>query len=607
MCGIAGIAGAGASDDGALGRMASAMAHRGPDGQQTWSDGDVGLAFRRLAVIDLHERSNQPMHHEQLHLVFNGEIYNYIELRDDLRRLGHQFVTEGDAEVLLHAWEEWEGQALGRLNGMFAFAVWDARTRRMTLATDRFAEKPLFFHHADDRLMFASDVRAMRAADPTVAVPDHHATSHFLALGTMPTLPATFFADVQRLPPAHVARWTPDGALEMRRWWEPQAVDAPRDINAAADRLGELLRDSVTLRLRSDVPVGTSLSGGVDSSSVAAVISETAADYSRHAFTATFPGFERDEWAYAEAAASAAGVLSHHAVSPQMDDLLDDLPALVEAQEEPFGSTSIYAQYRVMRAARETGVVVMLDGQGADELFGGYPGIEGCALRSLGAWAALRALIRNRRLAETIGIAYLAGRAPQALVRSHRLRCASPYVDPAVAREAADEAYVALDWTPAGSPLHRELFTQTFQTSLPNLCRFADRNSMAFSVEVRLPFLDPNIAEFALSLPTELIWHDGVTKRALRESVRGLVPDVVLNRRDKVGYETPQEAWFGSETGRACLSEILLDRATPDHFLRSEIERDLSAGKWRDTAAIWRAVNVALWLAASRVPAGAER
>jgi asparagine synthase (glutamine-hydrolysing) len=286
-----------------------------------------------------------------------------------------------------------------------------------------------------------------------------------------------------------------------------------------------------------------------------------------------------------------------------MAELFEDLPTLVADQEEPFGSTSIYAQWRVMRAAREAGVVVLLDGQGADELFGGYDGIAGWALRSQGAGAALAGVMRDRRVAESVGVAYLSGRAPAALARRYRLRAASPYVDPEVAWSAAAyEAEAHVDWGNNGSsPLRRELLTQAFRTSLPHLCRFADKDSMAFSVEVRLPFLDPRVVEFALSLPPELVWRAGTTKWLLRHSMRGLVPDPVLDRREKVGYETPQERWFGSEAGRAAVAEILLDQgARASHLLRREVQRDLVTGAWRDTAGIWRAVNVELWLTALR-------
>lgn len=577
------------------------MIHRGPDAEGIWRDAEVGLAFRRLAIIDLDERSNQPLHLGGLHLVFNGEIYNYVELRAELRGLGHMFETEGDGEVLIHAWAEWGEDSLERLNGMFAFAIWDAGPRVLTMAVDRFAEKPLFFHRTQDGILFASDVRALRAADPAIGVPDENAAARFFALGAMPVLPATFFADVQRLPPAHVARWSQSDGFSTRQWWEPEVIDVPGDVRTAAIALRGLLRESVALRLRSDVPVGTSLSGGVDSSAVVAVSSELAGEHRTHAFTATFQGFDRDEWRYADEVARAARVICHHAVRPQVQELFDELPALVAAQEEPFGSTSIYAQWSVMRAAREAGVVVMLDGQGADELFGGYPGIEGWALRSLGLPTSLRAISRDRSKVEAVARAYGAGKMPRAIARLHRLRHVSPYVSRWLASEvSAHTEQPTLDWSTTGSPLRRELLNQAFRTSLPQLCRFADRDSMAFGVEIRLPFLDYRIATFALSLPTDFLWRSGVSKFVLREAFRGIVPESVLARRDKIGFETPESAWFGSDVGRARVAEILLDEGTKGPWVRAEIERDVIAGTWRDTSSIWRAVNVALWLDAAR-------
>jgi asparagine synthase (glutamine-hydrolysing) len=587
----------------ALERMASAMVHRGPDGQGVWSDELAGFAFRRLAIIDLHERSNQPLHLGGLHLVFNGEIYNYVELRERLSAHGHRFETEGDAEVLLHAWAQWREGALDRLEGMFAFCIWDDERRQLTMAVDRFAEKPLFYCHSGERLLFASDVRALRAADPAVGVADERAIADFVALASMPVLPKTFFSDVRRLPSAHVARWE-RGQLSMHRYWTPRRVDVPCDPAAVAARLRELLFDSVRLRLRSDVPVGTSLSGGVDSSAIASISARVAGEHPRHAFTATFPGFARDEWSYAEETAAAAGVVEHHAVSPRVEDLLEDLQDLVRDQEEPFTSTSIYAQWRVMRAAREAGVVVLLDGQGADELFGGYLGSGGWALRAMGPRSAFAALVKRPAIAEELAVAYLTGHAPRALARRHRLRRASPYVARALAHEAADAEPVPVDWREDHSPLRNELYRQAFRAPLPDLCRYADRDSMAHSVEVRLPFLDRRIAELAFSLPASLIYRDGVTKAVLRDALRGLVPDRVLDRREKVGYETPEESWFNAPQARRRLAEVVLDPGalSSGRYDAAALEADVAAGAWRDVHALWRAVNVELWLRSAAAP-----
>jgi asparagine synthase (glutamine-hydrolysing) len=583
--------------------MASAMARRGPDGQGTWWDGEAGFSFRRLAIIDLDERSNQPFHLGSLHLVFNGEIYNYLELREELATLGRAFLTEGDAEVLLHAWDQWGEGALERFEGMFAFAIWDDRRRRLTLAVDRFAEKPLYYHQRDDRLLFASSISALREADAGIGLPDERAIEEFVALGTIPTLPSTFFGDVSRLPPATVARWEL-GQVSTRRYWTPKRVPLPEDPRAVAARLRELLFDSIRLRLRSDVPVGTSLSGGVDSSAIVSACARLASGRLRHAFTATFPGFARDEWSAAREVAERAGVAQHHAVAPRVEELLDDLQALVGDQEEPFISTSIYAQWRVMRAAREARVTVLLDGQGADELFGGYLGTGSWALRAAGPRVALTALAKNPAIAKDLAIAYTAGRAPRALARHHRLRRASPYVTDAVARAAADGEHAHEDSSADGSPLRRELLSQAFRTSLPNLCRYADRDSMAHSVEVRMPFLDSRIAELAFSLPTSLVFSNGVTKRVLRDSLRGLVPDRILDRREKVGYETPEEIWFNTPLARRRLAEIVLDRdaRSSGRYNATALERDLASGSWGDVNGLWRAVNVELWLASAARP-----
>jgi len=322
MCGIAGIVGEGPPDGDALARMAAAMAHRGPDGQAVWSDNArCGFAFRRLAIIDLDRRSMQPMHLDGLHLIFNGEVYNYRELRTELEGLGHAFVTEGDTEVLLHAWRQWGEDALERLNAMFAFAVWDERERTLTVACDGFGEKPVYWWSDGGRFAFASDLRALREALPGPLSADPAALEAYLGLGLMPPVDRSFFTGVHRLPGAHVLRRGPGGEVTVRRWWSPSRVDVPAGAAEQAAALRELLTDSIRLRLRSDVPVGTSLSGGVDSSAVVCLSAELAGDHRRHAFTARFPGFERDEWPYAHEVAQAAGVVEHHAVEPTAADL----------------------------------------------------------------------------------------------------------------------------------------------------------------------------------------------------------------------------------------------------------------------------------------------
>jgi asparagine synthase (glutamine-hydrolysing) len=596
MCGIAGIAGGAPPGTELLERMAATMAHRGPDGQGIWRDGTVGFAFRRLAIIDLHERANQPMHFERWHLVFNGEIYNYIELREELTALGHRFVTEGDAEVLLHAWTQWGAGALDRLNGMFAFAVWDEEQRCLTLARDPFGEKPLYYATHGGRLTFASDLPAILCDDGVSAAPRGVAIEEYLVRGGYPSVGESFFADIATVPAAHLLRWR-DGDVELRRYWTPRTVPVPARYEEAVSQLGELLRDSVRLRLRSDVPVGTSLSGGVDSSAVVALASELAGDSTRHAFTARFRGFERDEWSYAEEVAHAASVAQHHAVEPTGDEMIDDLDRLLTLHQEPVVSSSVYAQWRVMQAARESGVVVLLDGQGGDELFAGYRGMAGYAARSGGMQELLRGL-GQRTVAREMARSLAVDHVPRALARAHRRHTASPYAGGEAVQAVMRREPEYVSWMHAADPLRRELLLQCFVTSLPQLLRYADRSSMAHSREVRLPLLDRRIAEFALSLPASFLSDRGTSKRVLRDAVRGLVPSRVLTRRDKIGFETPQARWLDSPRARELISATLLDPVARERDLYDvdAIEADVRAGRWRDPSAIWRALNLERWL-----------
>ena len=595
MCGIAGTVGSPGPDELVLTRMARAMTHRGPDDEGIWHDGTAGLAFRRLAVIDLDPRSNQPLHLDGLHLAFNGEIYNYRELRDELRSLGHAFATEGDGEVLLHAWRQWGPGTLERLNGMFALAVWDEREQTLSLACDRFGEKPLYYHPGAGRLVFGSDIRALAQAMDDLGTADDQAVEVFVARNLMPPPDGSFFAGVKRLPAAHLLRWQA-GRTTVSRYWTPAPVEVPHRYEDAVAELRELLVDSIRLRLRSDVAVGTSLSGGIDSSAIVALSARLGRDHRRHAFTARFPGYERDEWAYAQQVAQVAEVVEHHAAEPGAEQLANDLDKLICDQEEPFGSTSIYAQWRVMRAAREAGVVVLLDGQGADELFGGYPWMVGIANVARGPRAIGRGLFADgsQRLSTTRAL--VAPMLPGRLAQTYRRRQASPYVRPDVVNRTLDFEPPVPEFS-AGSVMRRELLLETFVTSLPTLLRYADRSSMAHSREVRLPFLDRRVAEFALSLPAAFLCRDGVTKRILRDASRGFVPASVLARRDKVAFEPPEASWLASEPWRERLAEVLLDPSTKAGGLYdcAAIETDLRAGVWRDHGAVWRAFCAERW------------
>src|SRR5215211_1145986 len=449
-----------------------------------------------------------------------------------------------------------------------------------------------------ERLVWASEIKALFHDADVGREPDPDAMALFLTRGAMPETDRSFFAGIERLPAAHILEWR-DGEVGVRRYWAPGHVDVPAAYHDAVAELRALLLDSIRLRLRSDVPVGTSLSGGIDSSTVVMLSAELAGDHTRHAFTARFPGFERDEWRYADEVGRAAGVVEHHAVEPTAHDVLEDLDTLLVDHEEPVGSLSIYAQWRVMQEAKAAGVVVLLDGQGGDELFAGYDATTGFALRSLGAREAARELQRSPSRARDIGLSLAIDYLPTPLRRAWRQRVTTPYADRSVVETA--RVLDPLDgavWRGERGALRRQLLIQAFESSLPQLLRYADRSSMAWSREVRLPYLDRRIANFALSLPAEFVYRDGVTKRILRDVGRGLVPDAVLERRDKVGFEPPQRTWLNEDAFRRRIADVLLDPSARARGLydTAAIEQDVADQAWRDKDGIWRALNVELWL-----------
>src|SRR5438067_245446 len=403
MCGISGVVALGRpSERETAAAMARELDHRGPDGDGLYADeAGVALGFRRLAIIDLSDAGMQPFASDDgaFQLVHNGEIYNYRELRAELETLGHRFRSATDTEVVLRGYEQWGEQCVERFNGMWAFALWDGRRRALYCSRDRFGVKPFYFRWDGARFVFASEPKAFRADPTTLLEPNLRAVREYVEQGYADHPADTFYTEIEQLPPAHSLTLDQDG-IHVRRYWEVE----PRDpLPDAATAVRELFVDSVRLRLRSDVPVGTCLSGGIDSSAIACTVDlllRTEAENAKpvgerqKTFTAYFeqPGF--DERPYARAVVGQTQAEPHW-VSFDEANLVDVLPQIVESQDEPFGSTSIVAQWYVMRAAKEAGLTVMLDGQGADEILAGYHGYFGPYFADLLLQGRLRTLRRE--------------------------------------------------------------------------------------------------------------------------------------------------------------------------------------------------------------------
>jgi asparagine synthase (glutamine-hydrolysing) len=612
MCGIAGIVhfDGGPADPEAARAMARCLAHRGPDQEGVYASGNVALSFRRLSIIDLSDKASQPMASADgtRWLVFNGEIYNYVELMSELQSRGWSFRSRSDTEVILHSYEESGLDCTTRFNGMWAFALWDARVRRLVLSRDRLGKKPLYYSFDGKTLLFASEVKALLRIRPELAEPAADQLSGFLVLGETDVRPETLFRKIVQVPPAHTVVFEADGSARWQAYWrapEPAEVE-PIPRERAVSTFRELLYDSVRLRLRSDVPVGTALSGGLDSSSIVAVECDLLKGSPVHTFSSVFSQPELSEERFISAVNAAFPTVPHR-ITPS-SDLEEVLPHVLWHQEVPLIGPGIYSQWCVMELARGK-VKVLLDGQGGDELLGGY---------SYYFPEYLADLLRGALWPPTLGRLLLTlarfarrgspGRAARFLKEAMRRVAGHPlpvgfqsgtfqeYLNPDLAR--ALEQPAAPRRLSHESFLAAALLLDTTRLSLPRLLHYEDRNSMAHGIEARAPLLDYRIVEFCLRLPPSLRIEMGVTKALLRRAVGHRLPEIVRNRRDKKGFSEPVGEWMRGKGYPAVADLLLSERARTRGIIRRDrIERALAehrAGIDR-TLPLYRALTLELW------------
>jgi asparagine synthase (glutamine-hydrolysing) len=653
MCGIAGICALGRDVDPALIEAANrAQRHRGPDDEgylvydaqtraarHAFGDdsvvrdgGPIGaasdvlqrgavVASRRLAIIDPTPAGHQPMRSQdgRLWIVFNGAIYNYKEIRDALVALGRTFRTLTDTEVILESYAEWGTRCVERFNGMWAFALVDVERNLLFASRDRFGVKPFHYVRRDGVLAFASEIKALLAL-PFVERRIHMGRAYdYLMWGILKTSGETFFDGIAELPASHsMVVDLASGDTQVSRYYRLEFNGAVGRFDAGeferhVERVRELVTRSVRLRLRADVPIGTCLSGGIDSSSVVATIREILDREAipqvgelQRVFTACYDDPAIDESAFASAVVEKTQSRWFRTF-PTAESLWDDLGRVVHAQDEPFGSTSIYAQYRVMRLARESGVTVALDGQGGDELFVGYnsqyPAFFWDLVRGgrvgtlLSEWRGLaNASIRRAALVRAMG-EYAAARAlpagaATALAQAFRgegTHLRRDFVRAHQERNAriSERASLSLN------ELSHEMLTLFI---LPLLLRYEDRNAMAWSIESRTPFADDHpLIEYVNGVPGIYKVHEGWSKALLREAMRPLLPDAVYRRRDKIGFATPQRAWLRALRGPAV--EMLADG---DEFVDAAgipdtLDGVLENGSARAVDNIWRLIIFRKW------------
>jgi asparagine synthase (glutamine-hydrolysing) len=583
-----------------LGAMGDAMPYRGPDDRGSYSVPGLGLGHLRLSILDLSPAGHQPMSTDdgRYTIVFNGEIYNFIELRTELEAEGVSFRSQSDTEVILHLYRKLGPACVDKFNGMFAMAIWDAVERTLWLARDRIGIKPLYYVLDGEKVVFASEIKAIVASGLVEREPNRRAIyqyfQHMFTTGA-----ETFFSGVKRLLPGYWLLVRPDDHRLVRYWDVP--LDSEPDISAPigdyAARLREIIDDSVRLRLRSDVPVGAYLSGGIDSSSIVSLAQPRLGKMST--FSLAFDeGPEYDEREFVAKVRERYDT-EHFEIVPGMEECWRALPEVVWWMDEPTVSAPTVSQYFLSKVAKEH-VTVVLGGQGGDELLGGYYRFFPRYLKSV-----LEGAVRGKR---SIGDILTTARNLLGHMRivgfrrvgqkMGRYTAMMKMLDPTLLEHAHDTRAELMQDLPLADPMNRMLYWE-IKNYLPGLLHAEDRMSMAVSLESRVPLLDHRMVEFAATIPPELKMRHLVTKFIERESMRGVVPDSILDRKDKRGTPSPLPKWFGGGLSDRVRS-VLTDRRATERgiFDPALVERAMSQhtrgnGNYGDQ--IWMLLSVELW------------
>ncbi len=616
MCGIAGILKFDPrqhAEAPRLHRMGAVLAHRGPDGAGLMADGQIGLAHRRLAIIDV-TAGAQPMSNEDgsIWIVFNGEIYNHTDLRRDLQARGHQYKTRCDTETILHAYEEFGDRAPEQLQGMFAFAIWDAPARRLLLARDRLGIKPLYVSYDGSELLFGSEIKAILAASRHAPPVDESALPAYLTTGFV-SGEQTLFRGVTRLRPGHTLSWSLNEGVQQRRYWQlpSPAHRVPRSFAAEAATLRAKLTGAVKRHLMSDVPLGVFLSGGIDSSAIAAITARLTPP-GLHTFAVGFDDPRANELAYAKQVATSIGS-QHHDIVVTPQQFFDELPRLIWHEDEPIAFPSSVPLYFLSRLAGEH-VKVVLTGEGADELFLGYNRyrVTHWNARLGGAYSALVPGAIRRRIRDAVQ------HAPGAMGRIGRrtfLGLDSDlrhlYLDNfAVVREADRRALLRPDLLSRdvyasalerlngdGADLLDRMGRFDLDTYLHELLMKQDQMSMAASIESRVPFLDDQLVDHVVTLPSALKVRGWQTKAILRAAVAELVPPAILTRR-KMGFPVPVGSWLRNGFNNLVDEFVLGPRAAARQLFDGAALRRLAAEHASGTShgdRLWLLINLEIW------------
>lgn len=621
MCGINGIVQLRYPDDrpgttlDEIQAMNDAIRHRGPDGEGTYVTPEIALGHRRLAILDLSKNGAQPMFSEDksLALVFNGEIYNYIELRDELAVLGCNFRTHTDTEVILHAYAKWGEDCVRRFNGMWAFALWDVTNKKLFASRDRLGVKPFVYYSDLERLVFSSEIVGILAVQKiTEANPGK--VHDYLAYGYRINDGETFFKDIKELPPAH-SLTVENGRLSINRYWElPKRQSDGISYDDLRKTLISLIEDAVRLRFRSDVPVALMQSGGLDSSIIASVVNDSIESgkmdaTSVIAYTAHFPSFVFDETDTVRQLIDNYPHIQLHPVEVNSNDLCTHLETFVSQMGEPVASPTSFAHWMLMRKLAGAGVKVVINGQGSDEAFAGY-GKYAIGFRLLdialsSPFTLPTQLIDAKKIVvgnlQMVGLQFfkaIFGRRAASLYRARIIEKTLAVLNNQFhAAESIRLPDLSMTFTPHN--LDRHLRSQLMHFGFNQILHYEDQSAMSNSIEIRSPFIDYRIMEFAFRLPDRFKLDHGITKKILRDCFAARLPASIVHNTRKIGFATPTEEWFDEPTTHAAISEILQSKEFQSRKIWNAME---ICARFHTSPSesfpLWRFINVELWIRA---------
>ena len=604
MCGLNGIINFNGQsvDKTSLTTMMKTMKHRGPDDEGVFIDGNIGFGFVRLSIIDLSIDGHQPMCNleERYTIVFNGEIYNYIELKKELST-EYKFRTQTDTEVILFAFEKWGKECLNRLNGMFAFAIYDNVNKTVFLARDRFGIKPLYYYSDSQRFIFSSEIKPILAAAEKFykPQPNDQIIYDFLVYNRTNHTSQTFFKDIFKLQHGHTI-YIKNNEICIEKWYDLNSK-VKEISNVNTDEFKDLFKSSIELRLRSDVPVGACLSGGLDSSAIVSTIIKNFEKADLNTFSAIYEkGDKGDESEFINIYNGL--VKNMHFTKPDYIDLLKNLDAYITALEEPIPGTSEYAEFKVYQMAKDY-TTVILNGQGADEALAGYLYFAGFYYKELFKklrWKKLLSEIYNdikNHKSYQGPISFIYFMLP-ILIKDFASKKATGYLENKFASEHRGESSFLKNLY--GAPTLKKSLINHFEYKFEHHLIWADKSSMWFSLESRYPFLDYRLVEYMLSLPVDYVLNKGVTKVILREAMKDIVPEKIRLRMDKVGYETPEDKWFRQPEMKAFILNILdSDSFKNRGYINAEKAKKLYElhllGKKNISTDIWKWIHLELW------------